>query len=82
VEQYCGDDAIEQLIELTRNGVDEGTVRVALRRMVPDFTDRLAIVGREGRQRTSGTVHLSDIPTYAQDKKARRASGQHPQFVD
>jgi FlaA1/EpsC-like NDP-sugar epimerase len=83
VEQYCGDEAIDQLIEMARNGSDAAGLRGVLRRLVPDFADRLAIVpGRDTRPgRISGTYSAPDMGAFSAEKKSRRASGQH-QLID
>ncbi len=84
LEQYCSDEAIEQLIQMGRNGADEKSLRVVLRRLVPDFADRITIMseGREDRPaRASGSrMALTDAEVFAPEKK-RRASGQH-QLID
>lgn len=80
VEQYCDDQAIDQLIELARNGSEEKALRAMLRRLVPDFADRLQIVteaGEERPRRASGALKALDLDAFP-DKKIRRASGQHP----
>jgi len=77
LELYCGDEEISLLIEQSRDGADEAKLRATLRRLVPDFADRLALVqgqGREGR-RISGAVSTVDLGM-APEKKVRRASGQ------
>jgi FlaA1/EpsC-like NDP-sugar epimerase len=78
VEQYCSDEAIEQLVDLARNGADEKGLRLMLRRLVPDFADRLSIVGAESRSsRPSGSrAAISDADLLPPAR--RRASGQHP----
>jgi FlaA1/EpsC-like NDP-sugar epimerase len=80
LEQYCSDEAIDQLIEMTRNGLDAKGLRVMLRRLVPDFADRITIMpdGREDRPaRASGSrAALADADVIPLEKK-RRASGQH-----
>ena len=83
VEQYCADEAIDQLIEMARNGADSANLRVVLRRLVPDFADRLAIIpGRDSRPiRTSGAHTVLDHVSHSGEKRVRRASGQH-QLID
>jgi FlaA1/EpsC-like NDP-sugar epimerase len=84
LEQYCSDEAIDQLIQMSRNDSDGKTLRIALRRLVPDFADRIAIMsdGREDRPaRPSGArLAITDSDLFAVEKK-RRASGQH-QLID
>src|SRR5438093_5536894 len=43
-EQYCSDEAIDELIEMARNGADAKGLRVLLRRLVPAVTERIAII--------------------------------------
>jgi FlaA1/EpsC-like NDP-sugar epimerase len=75
VEQYCSDEAIEQIVELTRNGADEKTLRTMLRRLVPDFAERISIVADGRASRPSGSrAAISDADLLPK----RRASGQHP----
>jgi FlaA1/EpsC-like NDP-sugar epimerase len=75
VEQYCDDQAIDQLIELARNGADDKQLRMMLRRLVPDFADRLHIVGEDGSERprrASGAMKAIDADAA---ERPRRASG-------
>jgi FlaA1/EpsC-like NDP-sugar epimerase len=80
LEQYCSDDAIEQLIQMALGGADDRTLRLALRRLVPDFAERITIMsdGHSDRPaRASGArMAITDAELFAVEKK-RRASGQH-----
>jgi FlaA1/EpsC-like NDP-sugar epimerase len=85
LEQYCSDEAIEQLIHMARSGADEKTLRTTLRRLVPDFHERISIMSSDGRHerpaRASGSRPVvSDSEIFAPERK-RRASGQH-QLID
>jgi FlaA1/EpsC-like NDP-sugar epimerase len=82
VEQYCSDEAIDHLIEMARNGADANALRLSLRRLVPDFHDRLSIVQGSGTKggRTSGSFAAAEMP--ATIEKKRRASGQYHQLID
>jgi FlaA1/EpsC-like NDP-sugar epimerase len=83
LEQYCSDEAIDQLVQMARNGTDEKNLRVVLRRIVPDFKDRITIMPDdrpEKAARVSGSFAAHDREPFAADKR-RRASGQH-QRVD
>jgi FlaA1/EpsC-like NDP-sugar epimerase len=84
IEHYCTDEAIGQVIEMARSGSDAKNFRAVLRRLVPDFADRIAIVadGRDDRpMRASGSrMALNDADVFPAEKR-RRASGQH-QLVD
>lgn len=85
LEQYCSDESIDQLIEMSRNGADAKTLRAVLRRLVPDFLERITIMsdGRDDRPaRASGArPALTDADVFGQPAKRRRASGQH-QLID
>jgi FlaA1/EpsC-like NDP-sugar epimerase len=80
IEQYSGDDAIDQLIQMAKNGADSKVLRGVLRRMVPDFAERITIMSdaREDRPaRASGArAAITDAELFATERK-RRASGQH-----
>ena len=85
LEQYCDDDLIEHLVQMALNGADPKALRAALRRLVPDFAERIAIMpdkaGAHGERpaRVSGSrAAISDAEVMATEKKIRRASGQHP----
>jgi FlaA1/EpsC-like NDP-sugar epimerase len=84
LEQYCSDEAIDELIQMAQNGADARGLRVLLRRLVPDFTERIAImssdtpnVSREERHpRPSGArMAITDVSDKSEIK--RRASGAH-----
>lgn len=79
LEQYCSDEAIEQLIQLARNGADEKTLRGVLRRLVPDFADRITIMsdGREERPLRASGARAAILESDLLSEKKRRASGQH-----
>ncbi|HEX7420711.1 MAG TPA: nucleoside-diphosphate sugar epimerase/dehydratase [Thermoanaerobaculia bacterium] len=80
LEQYCGDEAIDELIQMAHNGADAKALRVLLRRLVPDFAERIAIMsdGRDDKHpRVSGSrAALTDAEVFLTEKKQRRASGQ------
>jgi FlaA1/EpsC-like NDP-sugar epimerase len=80
VEQYCGDEAIDQLVQLAITGADERTLRSVLRRLVPDFADRLSLVAADRPARASG-ARLAITEDIVPEKK-RRASGQYHQLID
>jgi FlaA1/EpsC-like NDP-sugar epimerase len=84
LEQYCGDEAIDELIQMARNGADAKGLRVLLRRLVPDFAERIAIMsdGRDGREdrhpRPSGArAALTEAADGFLSEIKRRASGSH-----
>jgi FlaA1/EpsC-like NDP-sugar epimerase len=79
LEQYCSDEAIDQLIQLAQTGADEKTLRGVLRRLVPDFADRIAIVsdGREERPHRPSGARSVVLDEAAPSEKRRRLSGQH-----
>jgi FlaA1/EpsC-like NDP-sugar epimerase len=83
MEQYCGDEAIDELIQMAQNGADARGLRVLLRRLVPDFTERIAIMsdGREGRDerfpRSSGAHRVLEVAEGIRADLKRRASGSH-----
>jgi FlaA1/EpsC-like NDP-sugar epimerase len=81
LEQYCSDEAIDELIQMSRNGADEKTLRTLLRRLVPDFAERITIMSDQPRDerppRASGArTVIGDADVFGVDRK-RRASGQH-----
>jgi FlaA1/EpsC-like NDP-sugar epimerase len=80
IEAYCGDEQIAQLVEMAATGADERSLRTTLRRLVPDFVERLSIVsdGQERAPRPSGARPIPDFAEFLAEKKTRRASGQHP----
>jgi FlaA1/EpsC-like NDP-sugar epimerase len=85
LEQYCGDEAIAELIQMARNGADERTLRTILRRLVPDFADRITIMSSDHREeprlpRVSGARSALTEADIFHGEKKRRASGQHPQL--
>jgi FlaA1/EpsC-like NDP-sugar epimerase len=84
LEQYCSDEAIDELIQMAHNGAEERALRILQRRLVPDFAERITIMsdhkeGHEERRppRVSGTraaiTEVADLIT----EKVRRASGAH-----
>jgi FlaA1/EpsC-like NDP-sugar epimerase len=76
LEQYCNDEVIDELIQMARGGADAKGLRVLLRRLVPDFADRITIMS-DGLPRVSGArLALTDADVFLPEKK-RRASGQH-----
>jgi FlaA1/EpsC-like NDP-sugar epimerase len=82
LEQYCSDEAIDELIHMARNGADEKGLRVLLRRLVPDFTERITIMSDGAREerhpRPSGArAALTDVADGLVKDLKRRASGQH-----
>jgi FlaA1/EpsC-like NDP-sugar epimerase len=80
LEQYCSDEAIDELVQMATTGADPKMLRTLLRRLVPDFIERITIMsdGREERaHRSSGSRQaISDAELFASEKR-RRASGQH-----
>lgn len=81
LEQYCSDEAIDELIQMAQNGADAKALRVLLRRLVPDFADRITIMSSDARDeripRVSGSrAAIVEMDHFPADKK-RRASGQH-----
>jgi FlaA1/EpsC-like NDP-sugar epimerase len=78
LEQYCSDESIESLIKLARGSADEKTIRAMLRRLVPDFAERITIMsdGSEHASRISGIRSaITDAEIFGERRK--RASGQH-----
>jgi hypothetical protein len=66
------------------SGADEKSLRTMLRRMVPDFLDRITIMAGERDERQERTDRRSHpamrIPHFEGElvTAKRRASGQHP----
>src|SRR4051812_1343110 len=50
LEQYCDDEAIDDLIQMAANGADDRALRTLLRRLVPDFADRIAIMSDSNKE--------------------------------
>jgi FlaA1/EpsC-like NDP-sugar epimerase len=80
LEQYCSDETISQLVELAMHGADEKALRAMLRKMVPDFLDRIAIMPAEREERherrSQPAMRIPLVETEMPPAK-RRASGQH-----
>jgi FlaA1/EpsC-like NDP-sugar epimerase len=78
LEQYCTDEAIDQVIQLARSGADARVLRGMLRRLVPDFADRIAIMsdGDAPPPRASGSRPVITEADLFPIEKKRRASGQ------
>jgi FlaA1/EpsC-like NDP-sugar epimerase len=91
LEQYCSDEAIDELIQMAVNGAEAKGLRVLLRRLVPDFTERITIMSSDGAPpredrpaRVSG-VRLAITDAAADALRAeskRRASGSHKPIID
>jgi FlaA1/EpsC-like NDP-sugar epimerase len=79
LEQYCGDEAIDELVQMAQAGSDAKTLRVLLRRLVPDFADRITILSDNGDRlpRVSGARAAITDAELAFGEKRRRASGAH-----
>jgi FlaA1/EpsC-like NDP-sugar epimerase len=89
MEQYCSDEAIDELIQMAQNGADAKGLRVLLRRLVPDFTERIAIMSSDGtpqeraHARPSGSMRaVSDADLVRAAEIKRRASGAHKPILD
>jgi FlaA1/EpsC-like NDP-sugar epimerase len=80
-EQYCSDEAIDQIIQLAMNNADPKVLRALLRRLVPDFAERITVMPVDGDRETRPARPSGARPipegVYQTDKKIRRASGQH-----
>jgi hypothetical protein len=88
MEQYCSDEAIDELIQMAQNGADAKGLRVLLRRLVPDFTERIAIMSSDGNPqerhpRASGALRaITDNAGDVLSEIKRRASGAHKPILD
>ena len=83
LEQYCSDEAIDELIRLATTGMDAKGLRSLLRRLVPDFADRITIMASDpGREeprqpRPSGARPIVSETDPFREPPRRRASGAH-----
>jgi FlaA1/EpsC-like NDP-sugar epimerase len=86
LEQYCSDEAIDELIQTAIKGTDERTLRGMLRRLVPDFADRITIMSDSPREdrpvRASGARQAITDAEFFPPEKMRRVSGQHKPLLD